>query len=302
MNFEPFYERCEQLPPRERSASVEICSMLPKIFADMNYGSIEKVKYLFSGSKSHIGRTQFNCKRKVILMLYEWLLQLGEVTNETIEDIKALRIQDVISDRELSKYYFRDFNDCIKFIDLVCSQNGSTEKNGGALQMKSIVILLWNFVDLNEMPSIRKSDIDTENKIVKIRGNNARDVALGDYEISVLREFATRDRFNSIGGGYSMFYCSSPYLFRSSKSPQIDYNSIFCYIKKFNSLSEKYKRCISASSIRQNSVFCRILDDEVAGAPAASLISDVIGCDASAAHSYAQTYRWWKSMFVKEGA
>ena len=301
MNFEPFYERCKSLGEKYKTDVAYVCNVAGGIFESGGYDDAYNIKQLFRSDTSKGSGTFFYRRHRVVIMFYEWLFDNGAVLQETVNYVKSMKPLDAILDEDLSRYYFRDIDECLRFVEVVCAQSGASLQSGAAIPMKSIVILLWHGVNLSDIPDIKKGDLDVERKTVEIHGKNTRTIQLNDEEVSVLSEMASRNRFGSMGSGYVMNYCSSPFLFRTPSSGQTNYNSLFHLVKKFNGLAgDRFRQEIRPPALIKNALFCKTLEGEKSGVKPDSFIRKELGCSPSTAFRYAQTYYWWRSMYVKE--
>lgn len=297
MNLERFCAQCKSTEGKDRRWAEAFCETLDGLFDDNNFEDIRKVCSLFYGKGTGLSKAQYYRKRKYVIALYNWLRDCGAVSEEFAKRVSSLKIEDVVSEDELSLYYFRSLDSLLGYIRLVGLTFGMRE-NDDLLIVKSIAILSWHGVDLDEMALIRKSDLKVGNKTLLIRGENERTILLQDEHFGILRMFADATTYRSFPAQRESNYQSSMYLFRSDKQDRLTSNSLRCTLKRFNLEAKESGQLLSVIAMKKNGVCCEVLkrskdSDEVIN----SIIQEVCQCDKFIAFGYAKFYHRWKERF-----
>ena len=295
MNLEPFCELCKATQQKDQRWAEAFCATLDGVFDDDRFMDMGKVCRLFYGKSRGLSKAQFYRKRKYIIDLYRWLEQEGCVSRQFREQVEELHMDDVMSEEELSKFYFASIESAVGYITNV----GRRHSMGGEddlLPVKATVILTWYQVDLAEMTLIKKSDLNVEDKTVQIRGDNSRVVTLDENSFKLLKLFADAVNYNSFPGGTQGAYQSSIYLFRSNRSSQLNEDNIKCFIKRFN-VEADAGQLISLLSIKKCGVFYETLQQATDADSVNSIIQSLAKCNRQIAFGYAKLYLRWKKKF-----
>lgn len=298
MDFKPFQERCERLPDNDKRWAGVFCSCIEDTFGDSDaqLHSMSKACKLFYGRGSGLSKAQFFRKKKLVIEFYKWLLEEGKIDEEFFDQITSLHLEDVISTDELEHYYFKNLDSAIGFVSVVC-QGEHLPEDIGALNIKSLLILAWNGVELSEIVDIKKKDIDREKCIVNIGGKQQREIVLEEKHINILIKYADTERHPGFSSGKLQDYYPSTYLFRSAQSPHFQPNNLNCCLKRFNNVAKLYGHAIGLSQIKKNGLFCKLLDcgeDK----NVTSHIKELMHCDRAMAYEYAHFYNKWKEKMI----
>ena len=291
MDFTPFYEKCKELPENDRKWATVFCRNVDEVFgnSDAQLHNIDKVCALFYGYGNGLSKAQYYRKRKLVLMLYSWLLENGRIDRETYEKVATLRLEDVVRAEELNRYYFKSLDSALGFVSVVARVNGLSPDDD-LLNIKSLVILLWHGVDLSDIINIKKKDVSETGVVI---GGNI--VAIDEKYSSILAEFATTDIHNGFPSGKTQDYLPSSYLFRSSKTAQMSTNNINCMLRRFNEEAKRYGHVLSVVALKQNGAFCRVKES---GEDVKSKLSEILRCNHRAElYGYVHLYQGWKKKF-----
>ncbi|MBQ7171913.1 MAG: hypothetical protein IJR89_06530 [Clostridia bacterium] len=297
MNYEPFYERCRSLPETERKWAEAFCSTLDGVFDDEAFQSKQRACSLFYGKGTGLSKAQFYRKKKYIVELYQWLQEQGKVTQQFVNYVSGLKLEDVVSGTELDFYYFKDLDAVLGFVKEV-GRKFDLYQDDDLLVIKSIVVLSWHSVDIKEMIGIKKSELDTANKTVHISGANERTIQLTEKEFSILKMFADKDIHKGFPMSKIQMYLSSRFLFRSTRQTQMSENNINCYLKRFNEEARQFGHALSLTALKKNGLFCEVLEKDNGEQSVNSILTPKCA-DRAMAFGYARFYQAWKERYHK---
>lgn len=297
MNLEQFCAQCKSTEGKDRRWAEAFCETLDGLFDDNNFEDMGKVCSLFYGKGTGLSKAQYYRKRKYVIALYDWLRDCGAVSEEFAKRVVSLKIEDVVSEDELSLYYFRNLDSLLGYIRLVGLTFGMRE-NDDLLIVKSIAILSWHGVDLDEIVTIRKSDLKVGDKTLPLYGENPRTIQLEDEHFKILTAFAESKTYRSFPARRESSYQPSAYLFRSDKQDRLTSNSLRCTLKRFNFEAKEVGQLLSVIAMKKNGIFCEVLkrsrtSDETVN----SIILDICGCDKFVAFGYTRFYSRWEARF-----
>lgn len=292
MNFEPFYTRCQQLPDKDRQWVDVFYKTVVEVFDEdePQFQNPDRICRLFYGKSKSVSKAQYYRKRMLVRLFYDWLLEQGAVKQSTVDSVYALQLQDVITDYEISRYYFRSLDEVLDFVTRVGERQGLNSPDD-MLNFKSIVILTWYGLDLSELLSIKKRDLDRANNTLTI---NEKNLQITTKYMNILCRFADIDLHRGFPSQKQQVYVSSPYLMRSSKQSRMNPNNIQCAIRRFNTVASDYGYELSILNMRKNGVFWRVYESAETKT-VNSLIQELIGCDTAFAFGYKELYERWKS-------
>lgn len=299
MNFDLFYEKCQQLPEKNRPQAEVFYKNIVDIFGaseSPRFDDANSICKLFYGNGKGLSKAQFYRRKGLIQMFYEWLYEQGHVDEAIVGMVRDLRLKDVILDNELRHYYFRDLDAALKFVSHVGSANGLTDQDD-MLGYKAIVILAWYGISLPRAVDIKKGDLIIADHCIRVGGDS---VSLDESHFNVLLRYSDANQYKSFPTQKKQTYVNSPYLMRSSMQQHLTSNSVQCSIRRFNIVASEYGRMISVVNLKKNGGFCRILDSGVEDPPL-SLIVELVGCDKPFAFAYKESYNRWKNLFVSGG-
>lgn len=295
MNFDLFYERCQQLPENDKKWADAFCSTVSEVFGgdEPNFEDLGLICRLFYGKGNSVSKAQYYRKKKFVHLFYKWLYDQGAVRQETLDRVFSLRLGDVITDHELSHYYFKNLDGALDFVRTVGRSKGF-EDYDDLLNIKTIVILSWHQVDLNELQKIRKSDLQLETHTVLV---GEKQIQLTIEHFNILKRFAEIDIHKGFPSQKQQVYMPSPFLMRSARQTSLNPNNIHQAIQRFNSVTAEHDQKLSILNLRRNGIFSQVYaagDEKAAGA----LIQKLTGCDTAFACGYKEFYERWKQLMV----
>lgn len=295
MNLSAFYDECQKLPDNERQWIDVFYKTVLEVFGEDNqsFEDRNKVCKLFYGKSFSLSKAQYYRKRNLVRNLYDWLAEQGVVSEDFRKEVYELRLQDVVSDAELYRHYFKDLDEALNFVTFIGSINGMGEPND-MLNIKAIVILSWYQVDLDELLELRKTDLHPETNTVVV---NERPIQLAVKHFDVLKRFAEIDVHKGFPSQKKQIYMSSPFLIRSARQISLNQNNIQKAIQRFNVVAAEYGKELSILSMRRNGVFSQVYasgDKKTVN----TLIKELLGCDNAFAFGYKEFYERWKYLMI----
>lgn len=298
MNFDLFYERCQQLPENDKKWADIFCETVAYVFGgeEPNFKDIGLICQLFYGKGKSVSKAQYYRKRKFVHLLYEWLYEQGVVQQETLDQVHALRIGDVVTDYELTHYYFENLDEALDFVRAVGISQGLGDYDD-LLNIKSIVILSWHQVELSQLQELHKSALQSETRTVLV---GEKQIQLTIEHFNILKRFAELDVHRGFPSQKQQIYMSSPFLMRSAKQVSLSPNNIQKAIQRFNSVAVEHGKELSILNLRRNGIFSQVYaagDEKTAN----TLIQELTGCDTAFAFGYKEFYERWKRLITGGG-
>ena len=298
MNLSAFYDECQTLPENERQWVDAFYKTVLEVFGEdhQSFEERDKVCKLFYGNSSSLSKAQYYRKRNLVRRLCDWLVTQGAMSEDFRKEVYALQLQDVISNVELSHYYFKDLDEVLDFVTLVGLFKGMGELDD-MLNIKTIVILSWYQVDLNEMQNLHKSALQLETNTVLV---GEKKIQLTIKHFNILRRFAELDVHRGFPSQKQQIYLSSPFLLRSAKQMSLSPNNIQKAIQRFNSVAVEHGKELSILNLRRNGIFGQVYaagDEKTAN----TLIQELTGCDTAFAFGYKEFYERWKRLITGGG-
>ena len=295
MNFDPFYERCKQLPENDKRWAGTFCETVAYVFSEdePNFQDVGIICRLFYGKGKSVSKAQYYRKRKFVYLFYEWLCEQGVVQQETLDQVYALRIGDVVTDYELTHYYFENLDDALDFVRTVGMSQGLGDYDD-LLNIKSIVILSWYQVELSQLQELHKSALHPETHTVSV---GEKQIQLTIEHFNILKRFAELDVHQGFPSQKQQAYMTSPFLMRSAKQITLNPNNMQKAIQRFNSIAVEHGKELSILNLRRNGLFSQVYasgDDKTAN----TLIQELTGCDTAFAFGYKEFYERWKRLIT----
>lgn len=295
MNFEPFYERCQHLPDSDKKWADTFFETVTRLFDgdEPQFANHSLICGLFYGKGKSVSKAQYYRKRKLVRMFYEWLYEQGAVEQTVLEEVSSLRLRDVVTDYELSHYYFKDLGDVLDFVHIVGRSEGLDEYDD-LLNIKAVVILSWHQVGLLELQELHKSALQPETHTVLV---GRKQIQLTIEHFNILKRFAELDVHRGFPSQKRQIYMSSPFLMRSAKQVSLSSNNIQKAIQRFNSVAVEHGKELSILNLRRNGIFSQVYaagDEKTAN----TLIQELTGCDTAFAFGYKEFYERWKRLFT----
>ena len=192
MKLSTFYEECQPLPENERRWFDFFYQTVIDVFGEENqdFQNMHNVYSLFySKRSSFLSKAQYFRRRKFVFKLYDWLEEKRAVDKGFVEKVHSLKLQDVISDVELYRHYFKDLDAALDFVRGIGQLKGLGDYDD-LLNIKAIVILLWYQVDVSDLLELYKSDLCTDRNVVMVNG---REVQIPVEYFNILVRFASLD-------------------------------------------------------------------------------------------------------------
>lgn len=252
------------------------------------------ISSLFLSKTGHLCRTQFVLKKKVVCQYYAVLCKENVVSRGVYDYTCSVQIEDVVQSL-LSVYYFRSLEDVISYIDLVASLYKKDDKAAPVLNIKSAVILAWYGLSVQEMISVKKSDLDSEHSLVRV--GTEREVFV-DHYFEILKAYSEEQCCSGVTNKRMNYYADSEYLFRTHANPHMSQAGFINLIFKFNAHGSILGKTISIPDIRRNGLFERTdRSEDKTGTLEAEIMNDV---NLKIKYENADIYRKWKSVYVGE--
>ena len=298
MNLSIFYDECQTLPDNERQWVDVFYRTVIDVFGEenQNFANLSKVCLLFYGKSSTLSKAQYYRKRNLIRKLYDWRVKQGAVSENFAQKVYDLKLQDVVSDGELYRYYFQDLDSALDFVRVVGQSEGLSEYDD-LLNIKAIVILTWHQVDLSELQELHKSALQLETHTVLV---GEKQIQLTIEHFNILKRFAELDVHRGFPSQKQQIYMSSPFLMRSAKQVSLSPNNIQKAIQRFNSVAVEHGKELSILNLRRNGIFSQVYaagDEKTAN----TIIQELTGCDTAFAFGYKEFYERWKRLITGGG-
>ena len=295
MNFDPFYERCQQLPENDRKWADTFFTTVNETFGEgqASFADVRLACRLFYGKGKSVSKAQYYRKRKFVKLFYEWLYEQGLIQQNTLEEVCSLRLGDVVTDYELEHYYFNNLDGALDFVRTVGISVGLGDYDD-LLNIKAIVILSWHQVDLSELQELHKSALQPTTHTVLV---GEKQIQLTIEHFNILKRFAELDVHRGFPSQKQQIYMSSPYLMRSAKQISLSPNNIQKAIQRFNSVAVEHGKELSILNLRRNGIFSQVYaagDEKTVN----TLIQELTGCDTAFAFGYKEFYERWKQLIT----
>ncbi len=295
MDYSAFYDRCQQLPEKDKQWVDAFYRTVVETFDEEipQYSNLNRICRLFYGRGASLSKSQYYRQRNFVRMFYDWLKEQGAVDETVVQQVYALQLKDVVSDYELTRYYFKDLDGVLDFVKLVGSMK-DLGTSDDLLNIKTIVILTWYGVKLSEMLTIKKSDLYSSTNSVMV---GERTIKLTTEYFNILRRFAELDMHKGFPSQKKQVYVYSTYLMRSAKQEQMSPNNVQKALSRFNAVAVDYGKELSILNLRRNGIFSAVHqaeDDRTVN----TLIQELINCDTAFAFGYKEFYERWKSLFI----
>lgn len=295
MDLSAFYDECQSLPANERQWVDAFFHTVIDTFGEdpQNFADLQKVCLLFYGKRASLSKAQYYRKRNLIRRLYHWLAVHEAVDDDFVQKVETLKLQDVVSDSELYRYYFKDLDEVLDFVRVVGLSKGLGEYDD-LLNVKTIIILTWHQVGLSEMVALHKHDLRDDSCSI-IAG--AKQIQLQPKYFEILQRFAVLDRHKGFPSQKQQDYMSSPFLIRSARQEMLNADSVHKVLRRFNNVSVEHGKELSILNLRRNGVFDQVnksTNDKSANAR----IQELLGCDTAFAFGYKEFYERWKQLIA----
>lgn len=291
MNFDSFYERCQQLSENDKRWADAFCSTVSELFSgdEPNFEDFGLICRLFYGKGKSVSKAQYYRKRKFVNLFYEWLYEQGAVRKATLDRVRSLHLGDVVTDYELAHHYFKNLDEALDFVRTVGISQGLGDYDD-LLNIKSIVILSWHQVELSQLQELHKTALQSDTHTVLV---GEKQIQLTNEHFNILKRFAELDVHRGFPSQKQQIYMSSPFLMRSAKQISLSPNNIQKAIQRFNTVAVEYGKELSIFNLRRNGIFSQVYvagDEKTAN----TRIQELTGCDTAFAFGYKEFYERWK--------
>lgn len=295
MDLSAFYEECQKLPDNERQWVDVFYKTVIEVFGENNqsFEEYDKVYRLFYGNSSTLSKAQYYRKRNLVRKLYDWLSAQGSVSEDFCKKVNKLELKDVVSGVELYHYYFKNLDEALNFIALV----GSSKNMGrfdDLLNIKSVVILSWYQISLNEICELRKSDLHSDDSTICVGGKR---IPIEKKYFDILKRFAELDVHDGFPTHKKQIYMTSHYLMRSARQISLNQNNIQKSLQRFNTIAVEYGKELSVLNLRRNGIFSQVYTSQSTKTPSV-LIQELTGCDTAFAFGYKEFYEKWRQFVI----
>ena len=291
MNLEPFFELCQSTQWKDQRCAELFCKRLKEIGNSKNFANLDTAISLFYGEAPTLGKALFFKNKKMVISFYRWLEQEGIVTSELRSQVENLKLDDVAMS-QFAIYYYKNIDDVLGYIDQLVRIRRCDPDS--VLFVKSVIILTWYQVTLEEMVLIKKGDLVIDSKMVQIPCEPQKTLFLEEKYFNILLQYADLQSYESPLSQRRFVLSYSRYLFRTYRYSQMSANSVSCKIKAFNSAVCTNKE-LHLPEIAKNGVFYEVLKNNKSSINAE--IQRITGCDKPAASGYARLYEGWKRMY-----
>lgn len=298
MEYEFFCQKCKEIEEHERGAEGWFYNTAASEFdGDLNFSAREHIVGLFYGENSKLGRALYQRRKRIICLLYDWLYSQGEIEEAFAKWVHEVQYSDIISEREIMRFYFADLDEVLNYIAAVGRSVGMSDESD-LLNIKTIAILAWHGLDVDEMLNLKKSDLLVADSIIKFNG---QEISVCPRHMKILSLFAKTDRHCGFPTQRSQNYKDSIYLMRSAYQDHMTPNNIWCMLRRFNVVGADYDMELSVLCLRRCGLFRRIYDEK-SEKSINTLIQREIQCDTAFAVGYKELYEKWKAIKVQPHA
>lgn len=241
---------------------------------------------------SSITRTHYQKIKEYILLLFDWFGVDSAVPSR----------EEVIKSGEFI-CYFKDLKSAMLFIDEV-GESKLPDYNPLAdlITIKSLFILGWYGLSLNEISCLKKSAVSMHDKIGYVNLDD-RNVEIDESSANVLMSLKYLDSYKSLPNGKMKYFKGGEeFMFRATAGDceQVKEDHLVQMLKRFNSQVPFYlKQNIAFRYIHVNAMFVEIYDDKT-DKPLIDKITQVTKCSPKQAYSYKTQYLAWVEMIDKK--
>lgn len=215
--------------------------------------SIYSIFYVYNDT---VAMSKFYSVKRFLILLYEWLIQQKYADKWTLEKIKSIRIEDVLSETFVKQFLYKNLDSILEMVCEVGNKIGLSNEED-LLDIKSLVILMFYGVEYKDIIDIKKSDL-YGNKI-KV-GNEI--ITLDDKSFKILSMYAETDPFSSFPSGKSRVRVPSDFLFRSSMKNKLTSSNLRFAFARFNEVAKDYYVQLDRLRLYKNGMFVRIYEVE----------------------------------------
>lgn len=230
MDYAKLLERCRDIDESKVGSAKKFVVNAEQIIENnfINYLLVEDAKRFLHINGAY-GRTEFYLRKKYLSVLYDILVEDGVVSREHAQKVlSGITNGDIISREYIAQFMFKDLDDVL---DMISSLGKAAIQEGDMLYEKSLTVLLWHGVEVDEIIQIHKSDLCENPYGVRVGDKLVR---LHKYYFDILDKYASIATYRAYPSGKCYELTESPWLFRSWKKQQLDTNNIRTRLKQFN--------------------------------------------------------------------
>ena len=260
MNCQSFLQNTEGYTPVQLQLLPKICEAVEEFDDVVELATEKNMLSLFSVTKApSLSKAQFYNIKAIILRLYQWLADRGEINPAMITQIlMPINYETAVAELEIDACYFKNLKFVIEKIEQA-GAFGKVDLSGerDLLMVKSIAILAWNGLNPDQMREIKKIDLHDDDKSVTTQIGK---VFCGDF-YKYLRWQADIDEHRGYPSGKVQRYKASPYLFRSHMNVQSTRDNITSAINRLNvGLDDRGMKRINIATLKKNGQMYRVME------------------------------------------
>lgn len=289
MNLDKFNERCTDLSQNALAVLPGFEASIEQIFGEgvPQYNDHDAILSVFDRKKT-IGQAFFYSVKKLLKIYYECLAEEGLVTQETLDFIDGLKLQDLNDEELIRSSYFVDLDECINFITMVGRGCGLRNQDC-LLNIKTIAILSWFGISNQDMINILQDQVHVGH-IELIHDGKEEYVYIPKQYCKILTEYAECTVETPLYGKPARLKPSA-YLLRTKKTEYMTETALRSVIKRFNKTAMQYGKLLSFISLRHNGLFVKLTGDS--DEDIVKQIREELQCDRSFAFGIKNLYRKW---------
>ena len=195
-------------------------------------------------------RTFYTNKSRVC-DFFRWGYENGLYDLKTVKLVESIESID-IPKANLSKYYFRDYNDFYSFLRIVFEDREEFDT------FQSAALLVWHGIWITDLVDILKTDLYEDEKYI-INPKTKKSLYLPDPTIKILKRYKNADGFETNKlGGVVLSYVPSDYLFRSYKLGHYEWKVLSNTSNPANKLAKEYGKVFQWKRIYLSGIYYRI--------------------------------------------
>lgn len=240
----PYTRLFEYLAPQKKRSFEKTYQIIESTFGGPNvedtniFYDRDLIQSLFFSTKTHTGckSSAIFFKRKAcVLDFYVWLMDRDIVDRATVDYVRGISWGEALSDKDISNY-FRDLPELIDYINAMARLSlmshglvvGDVEKM--FMPLKSLCVLLWYGVQVEECCGIQISDLDYDARTVTV---GDRKIPISYNAFRVLAIYAKAYEYTG-ASGRTFSLPPSEYLFRTKRTPRMESTGMWDLFRDFN--------------------------------------------------------------------
>lgn len=199
----------------------------------------------------------FDSVKSKIKGFLKWLCDNGNCPEELLESWQSIRFSDIDRSDFYDRYYFKNYSELCDTIQGVFGEVSSEYDT-----FKSAAILVWFGIDIKDLPSILKDDLNESAGYI-VAPVTKRKIYLPKAAVKQLESYKNADAFVSAKfGGCTVPYAESQYLFRSYKNEQFTVAQLTNISAAANRAAADCGKVFQWSRIFLSGLYKRLLDTE----------------------------------------